>query len=234
MPQITRALIRKRSEHNEGVIVTLEELALHQEELESLNEVIGNSCRKLKILYLQNNIIPKMENLRYLRDLEYLNLALNNISKIEGLQNCEFLYKLDLTCNFVDLDELESSMDHLAEVRSLRDLFMMGNPCQSDWDLEKFKAYVIARLPQLSSLDGVEITRRCSPHKPHLSSINHQLLAIDMYPSRSFLTHCPSSPHARAHTHTRTQHADHRYAAPACPASRTLRPGRPCRVRSPV
>lgn len=68
------------------------------------------SCRKLKILYLQNNIIPKIENLVHLKDLEYLNLALNNIKKVEGLQNCEFLKKLDLTVNFIDFDALEESI----------------------------------------------------------------------------------------------------------------------------
>ena len=86
MPQITRDLIRKRAEHNESILGTLEELALHQEELESINGVLGASCRKLKILLLQNNIISKIENLHHLKDVEYINLGLNNISKIEGLR----------------------------------------------------------------------------------------------------------------------------------------------------
>ena len=86
MPEITVTLLRKRAEHNEGVIATLEEISLHQEELESINELLGSTCRKLKILYLQNNIISKMEHLHHLKDLGYLNLALNNISRIEGLQ----------------------------------------------------------------------------------------------------------------------------------------------------
>jgi protein TilB len=30
MPHITRELIRKRAEHNESIIATLEEIALHQ------------------------------------------------------------------------------------------------------------------------------------------------------------------------------------------------------------
>lgn len=47
--------------------------------------MLGTTCRKLKILYLQNNIISKMENLHHMKDLQYLNLALNNIEKIEGL-----------------------------------------------------------------------------------------------------------------------------------------------------
>jgi len=108
MPRITVELLRKRAEHNECIISTLEEISLHQEELEKI-EVIGTMCRKLRILYLQNNIIDKIEDLTHMKELRYLNLALNNVSKIEGLQSCEFLNKLDLTVNFVDFDELEDS-----------------------------------------------------------------------------------------------------------------------------
>ena len=158
MPHITVELLRKRAEHNEGMISSLEEVSLHQEELESINEVLGTNCRKLKILYLQNNIIPKIQCLRFCRDLEYLNLALNNISKIEGLQNCEFLNKLDVTLNFIDFDTLEESLKHLQRHEKLRDLYMMGNPSQSNWE-GKFNHYVIAMLPQVERLDGVEITR---------------------------------------------------------------------------
>jgi protein TilB len=32
-----------------------------------------------------------MENLSKLKELEYLNLALNNIAKIEGIEGCESL-----------------------------------------------------------------------------------------------------------------------------------------------
>ena len=64
LKHITRALIRKRSEHNEGIISTLEEISLHQEELCAISEVLGTTCRKLKILYLQNNCIDKMQHLQ--------------------------------------------------------------------------------------------------------------------------------------------------------------------------
>lgn len=158
MPHITRALIRKRAEHNEGMISTLEEISLHQEELESIAEVLGTTCRKLKILYLQNNIIPRMENLHHFKELEYLNLALNNVAKIEGLGRCEFLNKLDLTVNFVDFDTLEESISNLTSRVHLRELYMMGNPAQMDWE-EGFSDYVIHRLPQLTSLDGKQITK---------------------------------------------------------------------------
>ena len=44
MPHITRALLRRRAEHNEGQLSTLEELTLHQEELEGINEVGERAC----------------------------------------------------------------------------------------------------------------------------------------------------------------------------------------------
>lgn len=119
---------------------------------------IGMTCRKLKILYLQNNIIARMENLFHLKDLVYLNLALNNIAAIEGLHNCEFLSKLDLTVNFIDFDSLKDSIEHLQSRSNLKELFMMGNPSEHLWK-EDFSLYVVAKLPQLHSLDGTEVTR---------------------------------------------------------------------------
>jgi Leucine-rich repeat (LRR) protein len=41
------------------------------------------------------------ENVSRLKKLEYLNLALNNIERIEHLEGCESLQKLDLTVNFI-------------------------------------------------------------------------------------------------------------------------------------
>eukprot|EP00639_Heterosigma_akashiwo_P010379 CAMPEP_0206363554 /NCGR_PEP_ID=MMETSP0294-20121207/1663_1 /ASSEMBLY_ACC=CAM_ASM_000327 /TAXON_ID=39354 /ORGANISM="Heterosigma akashiwo, Strain CCMP2393" /LENGTH=202 /DNA_ID=CAMNT_0053808925 /DNA_START=119 /DNA_END=724 /DNA_ORIENTATION=+ len=155
---ITKELIRKRAEHNEGIISTLEELSLHQEELVSIDPILGSMCHKLKILYLQNNIIEKMENLHHMKELEYLNLALNNIQKIENLGSCEFLNKLDLTVNFVDLDVFEESILHLQPLTNLRELFLIGNPCQAKWE-EGYAHYVVALLPQLAYLDGKEVVR---------------------------------------------------------------------------
>lgn len=49
-------------------------------------EHLDRWCRHLKILYLQNNLIPRIENVGRLKDLQYLNLALNNVEKIENLK----------------------------------------------------------------------------------------------------------------------------------------------------
>jgi len=72
------------------MLSTLEEISLHQQDIEKI-ENLDVYCRHLKILYLQSNLIPKMEGLSKLKELEYINLAVNNISKIEGIRNCESL-----------------------------------------------------------------------------------------------------------------------------------------------
>ncbi|GBG26374.1 Protein tilB-like [Hondaea fermentalgiana] len=155
MVRIDAELIRRKSEHNEGTMADLEEIALHQLEIEKI-EKVGSLCRRLKILYLQNNIIGKLENLQHLKELEYLNVSQNNILKIEGLESCEFLNKLDLMLNFVPCSALEESVANLKHNKLLRELYVVGNPF-ADW--EGHKDYIILRLPHLQKLDGMSITK---------------------------------------------------------------------------
>ncbi|TNV78519.1 hypothetical protein FGO68_gene2184 [Halteria grandinella] len=155
MPFITQELLRKRAEHNECMLSTLEEVSLHQQDIEKI-ENLDVYCRHLKILYLQSNLIPKMEGLSKLKELEYINLAVNNISKIEGIRNCESLMKIDLTLNFMDVEDLEESIDNVMECEELQELYLTGNPCCS-W--EGYKEYIVGRVSQLKRLDGEEITR---------------------------------------------------------------------------
>ncbi|VDN98144.1 unnamed protein product [Rodentolepis nana] len=150
MSRITKELVRKRAEHNEGEIGTLEELTLHQQDIEKI-EFLNKNCTKLKILYLQNNLISRIENLNRLKQLEYLNLALNNIEIIENLEGCESLKKLELTANFIgDL----ISVENLINLEHLEELYLIGNPCT---EYEGYREFVIATLPQLKLLDGEEI-----------------------------------------------------------------------------
>lgn len=155
MPRITEELLRKRAEHNDKCLPTLEEITLHQQDLERI-ELIGSLCPKLKILFFQNNLIPKIEGLHRLKCLEYLNMALNNVRVIEGLDRCESLTKLDLTVNFIDVDTLEESILNLQENEFLKELFLTGNPCQ---EFPWYRVFVIAFLPQLKRLDGVNILK---------------------------------------------------------------------------
>lgn len=59
MVRITEQLVRKRAEHNELEISTLEELSLHQQDIERI-EYLDKWCRELRILYLQSNLIEKI------------------------------------------------------------------------------------------------------------------------------------------------------------------------------
>ncbi|CAK6975942.1 LOW QUALITY PROTEIN: dynein axonemal assembly factor 11 [Scomber scombrus] len=149
---VTEDLVRRRAEHNECEIFSLEEVSLHQQDIERI-EHIDRWCRDLRILYLQNNLIPRIENLGRLKTLEYLNLALNNIEVIENLEGCESLQKLDLTVNFVGRLSSVESLQHNVH---LRELFLVGNPCT---EFEGYRQYVVASLPQLKFLDGTEINR---------------------------------------------------------------------------
>jgi len=90
MPFITREMLRKKSEHNESVLSTLEEISLHQLHIEKITN-LDVYCRHLKILYLQDNLIERMEGLSKLKELEYVNFAVNNIGLIEGIRGCESL-----------------------------------------------------------------------------------------------------------------------------------------------
>ncbi|XP_067125353.1 dynein axonemal assembly factor 11 [Centruroides vittatus] len=152
MVGITEEMVRRRAEHNEGEIFNLEEISLHQENIERI-ENLDKWCRKLKILYLHNNVIPKIENVNRLKCLEYLNLTLNNILRIENLQGCESLEKLDLTLNFIG--EL-TSIENLKNNYNLRELYLTGNPCT---DYEGYREYVVATLLKLENLDGMSISK---------------------------------------------------------------------------
>lgn len=145
MSRITEELLRKRSEHNEGCLTTLEEVSLHQQEIVKI-ENFDVLCRHLKIMYLQNNIIEKMENLNKLKQLEYLNLALNNISKIQNIEGCESLKKLDMTVNFIDVFQIYDSAKCLGKLPCLKELYLTGNPCE-DW--KGCKEFIIANVPSL-------------------------------------------------------------------------------------
>lgn len=134
------------------IIGTLEELSLHQEDIDEINH-IQNWCKNLRILLLQSNLISRIENLNKLKQLEYLNLAINNIECIENLEALESLKKVDLTLNFIGK---LTSVETLKQNYNLTELILTGNPCT---DYDGYRDYVITVLPQLQNLDCVEITQ---------------------------------------------------------------------------
>ncbi len=99
--RITDALLASRSEHHDGPLSELEELSLHQQKLVRI-ELVNLACPRLRTLLLQDNCISQIENLGRMRDLRYLNLAMNCVERVgRGLEPCESLTRLDLTLNFL-------------------------------------------------------------------------------------------------------------------------------------
>lgn len=150
--RISLDLLRRRAEHNEGVLETLEEITLHQFDIERIE--LLHFCPNLRILYLQNNQIRRIENLRHTH-LVYLNLALNNITVIDerakrSLESCECLKKLDLTINFIaDF----SSISNLRGCYSLTELHLSGNPVSSEPNYREFTIQTL----HLLCLDGQKV-----------------------------------------------------------------------------
>lgn len=66
MAPITEALLVRRAEHNDGRLSSLQEIALHQQGIERI-ELLNQLCRHLRILYLQNNLICRIERLNRLK-----------------------------------------------------------------------------------------------------------------------------------------------------------------------
>ena len=83
------------------------------------HKVMSNVYLKIYHILSKRNYLFLTENVSRFRELEYLNLALNNLEKVQGLARCEALVKLDFTANFI-IDLL--SLTSLQELPNLREL----------------------------------------------------------------------------------------------------------------
>ena len=90
--------------------------------------------------------------------LEYLNLAMNNIEKVENTEHLEKLEKLDLTLNFIG--EI-TSLEILKTNIHLKSLYLMGNPCT---EFEYYKG-TIHKLRQLNFWNIVLFFDRAIPFR---------------------------------------------------------------------
>lgn len=144
------------------MLSSLQEVSLHQLRLTDVS-ILPSLCKRLKILYLQANNLTSVAVLGKLKALEYLNIAMNRVSSLQGLQRCESLSKLDLTLNsLADARALLDATDVLQHTQALRELFLMGNTCQTRFPA--WRTLVIGRLPQLRRL--VRCWRHTLTHVP--------------------------------------------------------------------
>ena len=114
------------------------------------------SMKKLKILSAGRNCIKKIEKLDDVAGtLEELWLSYNFIGSLDGLSNMQNLEVLYMSNNKIgDWKEIE----RLAELSSLREILMIGNPLQRKHDEEgNWRTEVIKRLPNIKTIDAVMV-----------------------------------------------------------------------------
>ncbi|XP_008684201.1 dynein regulatory complex subunit 3 isoform X1 [Ursus maritimus] len=123
----------------------------------------------LRKLQLDNNIIEKIEGLEHLVHLVWLDLSFNNIEAIEGLDTLVNLEDLSLFNNRISkIDSLDAlvklqvlslgnnqignmmNIIYLRRFKDLRTLSLSGNPIA---ELEDYKMFICAHLPDLVYLD---------------------------------------------------------------------------------
>ena len=132
MTKLTRKLLLSKVEHHDGLLIDLAEISLHQLNLTDIS-ILPPTCPNLQILYLHNNYISdiSIQKIYRLKSLKYLNLTLNAITTINGLRKCEKLEKLDLTANFISLNNLEFILNELNFNINLKELYLIGNKCNN-------------------------------------------------------------------------------------------------------
>ena len=58
---------------------------------------------------------------------------------------------------------MSNTLEILSALENLRELYLLGNPCAEitkyDWKNKYYRLFIIVRVPQLESLDGIEIKK---------------------------------------------------------------------------
>jgi protein phosphatase 1 regulatory subunit 7 len=81
----------------------------------------------LRIVNLANNQISKIENLDYLQNLTELNLKLNTIGAIENMRHLIKLEKLYLANNRIEIKSFDQC--DLTRLTMMKELTLENNPC---------------------------------------------------------------------------------------------------------
>lgn len=92
--------------------------------------------------------------------LEELWLSYNLIEKLKGLSALKCLKVLYISNNLI---KEWSEFNRLAEIESLEDLVVVGNPLSEGLDEPTWRAECIKRLPTIRKLDGEPVVLKEEP-----------------------------------------------------------------------
>ncbi|KAJ8007240.1 hypothetical protein DPEC_G00115490 [Dallia pectoralis] len=143
-----------------------------------ISRISGLDALPLKDLCLRGNQIEKIENMDTLRALQVLDLSLNRISSLLGLQNLCLLSSVNLESN--QISEIKDS-SYIQELFLLRELNLLRNPIEGQPD---YRLAVIFLLQHLTILDEVNISA-----EEKVSAINKYDSPMEVVAARDHMTH---------------------------------------------
>ncbi|XP_071667912.1 leucine-rich melanocyte differentiation-associated protein isoform X4 [Patagioenas fasciata] len=152
-----------------GVVVSGAQVSYISQDCEEIPEFLGRKYgRVAKRLDLSFNLLRSLEGLKTFSYLEELILDNNLLGNDLRLPRLPHLHTLTLNKN--QISELESLLDHLAEVvPSLQYLSLLGNmACPNELvckekdedDYQRYRYFVLHKLTNLKFLDTRKVTRR--------------------------------------------------------------------------
>ena len=128
------------------------------EEIDNLAEYLGEVTH----LYLQYNLIKKIENLDFLVNIKFLILSNNQIEKIENLTCLKRLKLLDLSYNLID------KIDIYELPKSLSFLDLRENECfkSQSWYANNYEEKLLNYLVELKQLNGEDFFDEAEALRP--------------------------------------------------------------------
>lgn len=142
-----------------------------------ISRISGLENLPLIQLNLKGNKLVKIEGLENMKNLQMLDLSLNQIPGLLGLQNLHALGVLNLEKNLIN--EIQECK-HINSLLLLRDLNLFGNPVQEQPD---YRLSVVFLLQHLTLLDQEKVTP-----EEKVSSINKFDPPLEVIAARDHMT----------------------------------------------
>ncbi|KAM8740600.1 leucine-rich repeat and guanylate kinase domain-containing protein isoform 3-T3 [Acanthopagrus schlegelii] len=141
-----------------------------------ISGISGLDGLPLTHLCLRGNQLVKIEGLENLKSLQVVDLSLNSIRSLSGLQNLHLLGSINLENNLIS--EIQECK-HIHDLFLLRDLNLQGNPVQEQ---DNYRLAVIFLLQHLTVLDQEKVTA-----EEKVSSVNKFDPSLDVVAARDHM-----------------------------------------------
>ncbi|XP_056281447.1 leucine-rich repeat and guanylate kinase domain-containing protein [Pseudoliparis swirei] len=143
----------------------------------NISRVSGLDTLPLTHLCLRGNKLERIEGLDKLTSLQVLDLSLNRVATLSGLQHLHLLGSINLEKNLIS--EIQECK-HIRDLFLLRDFNLLGNPVQEQPD---YRLSVIFLLQHLTGLDQEKVTA-----EEKVSSVNKYDPPLDLVAARDHMT----------------------------------------------